>query len=110
LKYLLLGAAAAVVLSTGRTEYGNYEAYVTLFSLQGSPLAWLLVLVVLAANLRVRRFWCRYLCPVAALTAVLSRNDPAYVSRPDCPMGNKPHPETGECIRCNRCYQASSPD
>jgi hypothetical protein len=109
LKYLLLGAATAAVLVSGRTEYGNYEAYVTLFALQGTPLAWLLVLVTLAANLRIRRFWCRYLCPVAALTAVLSRSDPAYISRDDCPMGNKPHPETAECIRCNRCYQRSSP-
>ena len=105
LKYLLLGAAAVVVLATGRTEYGNYEAYVTLFSLHGSLPAWLLVLASVAANLRVRRFWCRYLCPVAAFTGVLSRSDPAYVSTADCPMGNGPDPETAECIRCNRCYQ-----
>jgi hypothetical protein len=108
LKYLLLGAAAAAVLVSGRTDYGNYEVYITLFSLQGSALAWLLVILALAANLRVKRFWCRYLCPAAALTGLLSRSDPAYISRQDCPMGNGPHPETAECIRCNRCRGAAA--
>ena len=65
---------------------------------------WLLVAVSLVANLRVKRFWCRFLCPVAALTGAASRSDKGYVSAPDCPMGNKPGPLISECIRCNRCY------
>jgi hypothetical protein len=105
LKYLLLGTSAALVLATGRVDYGNFETYVTLFARHGTGLAWGLVVLALAAGLRVPRFWCRYLCPVAALTALFSRRDPAYVSRPDCPMGNPPAPETAECIRCNRCYR-----
>jgi len=71
--------------------------------------AWVLVILSLAANLRIERFWCRYLCPVAALTGLFCRKAPGYVSRYDCPMGNKPDPEIAECIRCNRCYQVKTP-
>ncbi|KAF0144817.1 MAG: pceC [Nitrospirae bacterium] len=105
LKYILLGAAAFVVFISKRVEFGNYEAYVTLFSFHGNYLAWSLVVITLLANLKVERFWCRYLCPVAALTGMLSRKDTAYPSRNDCPMGNKPMPLISECIRCNRCYK-----
>lgn len=105
LKYILLGAAAIIVLISKRVESGNYEAYVTLFSFHGNYLAWSLVVITLLANLKVERFWCRYLCPVAALTGMLSRKDTGYPSRNDCPMGNKPMPLISECIRCNRCYK-----
>ncbi|MBI5204046.1 MAG: 4Fe-4S binding protein [Nitrospirae bacterium] len=105
LKYILLGAAAFVVFISKRVEFGNYEAYVTLFSFHGNYLAWSLVVITLLANLKVERFWCRYLCPVAALTGMLSRKDAGYPSRNDCPMGNKPMPLISECIRCNRCYK-----
>ncbi len=106
-KYVLLGAAAIAVLLFRRTEYGNYETYVTLFSFHGSVMAWTLVALMLAANLRVPRFWCRYLCPVAAFTALLSRKAAGYPSAPACPMGNKQNPEIAECIRCNRCYRSA---
>ncbi|MEK6652595.1 MAG: 4Fe-4S binding protein [Nitrospirota bacterium] len=105
LKYILLGAAAVVVFVSKRVEFGNYETYVTLFSFHGNYLAWSLVVITLLANLKVERFWCRYLCPVAALTGMLSKKDKGYVSRLDCPMGNKPLPLISECIRCNRCYK-----
>ena len=103
-KYLLLALVMLVVIPTGKTEFGNYETYVTMFSLHGTYLMWVLVAVSLVANLRVRRFWCRFLCPVAALTGAASRSDRGYVSSSDCPMGNKPGPLISECIRCNRCY------
>ncbi len=104
LKYFLLYLIVAAVFMSRHTEYGNYETYVTLFSFHGNILTWSLVVLMLIINIRVERFWCRYLCPVAALTGLLSRKDSGYISRQDCPMGNKPIPLISECIRCNRCY------
>ncbi|HWR73567.1 MAG TPA: 4Fe-4S binding protein [Nitrospirota bacterium] len=103
-KYYLLGAVIMTVFLTKRVDYGNYETYVTLFSLHGNVLTWSLVVLSLLANLRVERFWCRFLCPVAALTGVLTRKAEGYPSRPDCPMANRTNPLISECIRCNRCY------
>jgi Na+-translocating ferredoxin:NAD+ oxidoreductase RnfG subunit len=108
-KYLLLGAAMLIVILSGRPEFGSYETYVTLFSFHGNSLTWALVSVSLIASLRVERFWCRYLCPAAAFTGVLSKKAEGYVSRHDCPMANKPMPLISECIRCNRCYKAEEP-
>lgn len=107
LKYVLLGIASIVVFISARPEFGNYETYVTLFSFHGNYPAWSLVVITLLANLKVERFWCRYLCPVAAFTGILSRKAKGYPSRNDCPMGNKPMPLISECIRCNRCYKKS---
>ena len=104
LKYVLLGVIIVIVLISKRIDYGNYETYVTLFSFSGNVFTWSLVVVSLAANLKVERFWCRYLCPVAAFTGIFSRKAEGYPSRNDCPMGNKPSPHISECIRCNRCY------
>lgn len=105
MKYIILGMAATVVFASRKPEFGNYETYVALFSLHGNYLTWSLVFISIIANLRVKRFWCRYLCPVAALTGMFSRKDKGYVSMHDCPVGNKPMPLISECIRCNRCYK-----
>ena len=109
LKYVMLALVMPAVFLSGCVDYGNYEVYITLFAVHGNTLAWTLTALMLLANLRVSRFWCRYLCPVAAVTGVLARQEPAYVSGHDCPIGNKTHPDTTECIRCNRCRQSAAP-
>lgn len=103
LKYGLLGIATAAALTGGKAEYGNYEAYVTLFSLHGSAIGWAVTALSLAANPWIPRFWCRYLCPVAAFAGLFTRTTAGYPSVPECPMANAPSPEGAECIRCNRC-------
>jgi Na+-translocating ferredoxin:NAD+ oxidoreductase RnfG subunit len=105
-KYLFLAVAVVLVFLTGRAHLANYETYVTLFSFHGNVLTWALVVLMVLLSVRVPRFWCRYLCPVAAMTGLLAQQDDRYVSRHDCPVGNKESPLTAECIRCNRCYKA----
>jgi Na+-translocating ferredoxin:NAD+ oxidoreductase RnfG subunit len=104
LKYILLGLIIIVVFLSKHIEYGNFETYVTLFSFHGNFLTWSLVVLMLLINIRIERFWCRYMCPVAAFMGLLCREDAGYISKKDCPMVNKPDPLISECIRCNRCY------
>jgi hypothetical protein len=104
LKYALLAAVIMAVLVSGNTSYGNFEPYVTIFSFYGNAFAWGVAVLSLLAALRVRRFWCRYLCPVGAITGLCSRQDTAYISLESCPMGNPRMPDISECVRCNYCY------
>lgn len=98
----------AVFLS-GQVDRGIYEVSVTLFAVYGNVLAWTLTALTVFVNLRVPWFWCGFLCPVAAVTGVLARQEPAYVSRYDCPMENKIHLDTTECLRRNRCRHRAVP-
>ena len=108
LKYILLGTIAVIIFVSGRIEFGNYETYITLFSFHGNVMTWSLVVITLLANLKIERFWCRYLCPVAAFTGVLTPNAKGYPGASVCPVGIKKGPFISECIRCNRCYNPKS--
>jgi len=105
LKYILLVLVVITVFLTGKTDYGNFEVYLTLFSLNGNPFAWVLMCGMLIINVRIKRFWCRYICPVASFGGLITRKDTGYVSMKECPMGNKQDPLASECIRCNQCYR-----
>ena len=104
LKYVLLFLIMIPVLLTGRSDIGMYETYLTLFSFKGDILQWSLVILMLMANLRVRRFWCRYLCPVGAFTGILAPDAKDYAGSKDCPVNNPIRPLQSECLRCNRCF------
>ena len=104
-KYLLLVILLPVVLVSRRSDYATFEPYLTLFSLHGNPLMWTIVVFMILINLKVGRFWCRYLCPVAAILGMLCKKTRGYPSAPSCPMGNPSSPHISECIRCNICYK-----
>ncbi len=105
LKYIFLFLVMIPVLLTGRSEFGMYEAYLTLFSFHGNILQWVLVSLMLIANIRVRRFWCRYLCPAGAFTGILAPDAKGYAGSKDCPVNNPIKPTQSECLRCNRCLK-----
>ena len=106
LKYIMLFLTTALVLITGVPEFGLYETYLTLFSFHGNILQWSLVAVMVLANLRVRRFWCRYLCPAGAFIGLFSRGEKGYNGSQDCPVENLSEPPSSECIRCQRCLRS----
>ena len=58
---------------------------------QAVPVA-LILLAILALNLRITRFWCRALCPLGALLGAASRWSA---------LGLEKH--AGNCADCNRC-------
>lgn len=105
LKYLLLFVVTLIGLLTGVPEFSSYEPYIPLFSFHGNVVEWAFIGLVLFANLKIQRFFCRYLCPVGAFTGILSFKAKGYRSSPDCPVDNPPDPEISECIRCNKCFR-----
>jgi polyferredoxin len=85
----------AVIKSAGAALHGAMQATIldfrqTHFS-QGLVLG-ILFLVILAASLRVTRFWCRSICPLGALLGVFSRFSVLGL-----------HKDEKACNRCNRC-------
>ncbi len=74
------GFLQATILDFRQTHFG-----------QGLVLG-ILFLVILAASLRVTRFWCRSICPLGALLGVVSRFSLLGL-----------HKDQEKCNRCNRC-------
>ena len=83
------------------------------------PILALPLVIILGLNLVVRRFWCRYLCPLGALVALLSKF--SWLKRfvgdscpeckqcvPQCPMdtisGEDFSSDPGECLQCLNCF------
>jgi len=83
------------------------------------PVLALPLVIILGLNLVARRFWCRYLCPLGALVALLSKF--SWLQRfvadscpeckqcaPQCPMDTISQEDFGsdpaECLQCLNCH------
>jgi NAD-dependent dihydropyrimidine dehydrogenase PreA subunit len=94
----------------GRGVIWNYE--------EGHITAFAITLAVLFMSVFISRFWCRYLCPLGAATAILRKFNITGIKRSskcidckicdrECPVGihvskaKDIHDE--ECLNCNKC-------
>lgn len=124
LKYLVLVWAVGGAAVFGVMVFRGYDPWATLINISelslGPGLAVLLVVII--AALFVDRPWCRYACPLGAISGLLAKLSPVYLKREAslckgcavctkaCPMGIPVHmAETvrnADCISCLQCTTA----
>jgi len=79
----------------------------------------LTLLVIIVGAVLIKRFWCRYLCPVGAITGAFNRLSLVGVDArgcencdlclKECPMGINKISDIGsstDCIKCGMCIEA----
>ena len=105
LKYLLLGFFAEIIFR--RMDLASLGAFLNSpfnqtadlrllqFFLHLSATALVILAILAGLSILVRGFWCRYLCPDGALTALAGLVSPTRISR-DIPS----------CIECGKCAKA----
>ena len=100
-------------------SFGNWPSFATLA--QGWIIAALILAAIMIASVFSERFFCRYLCPLGAYFAVISRLRPLTIrkERINCkkcrlctvkcsmgiPLENMDQVTTGECINCMECVK-----
>jgi ferredoxin len=124
IKYILLFVVTGVCLILGNAFAANMEPFVTLFAGHGSKLAFSLLILMLIMAVFNFRFWCKYLCPVGALTSLgaafsinkirptkkctacgaCTRACPTQAITPN--EKGIPAVDAAECIGCAKCLRA----
>jgi len=130
LKYVLLGGIVLFVWILGTvtvsdaanpwsifgmySKIGSWPGIASMMSLGG-----LLLLMIFAASMFIQRFFCRYLCPLGAVFAIVSNVRVLKINKPTegcggcaacskrCPMhldlSKMEKVSSGECIDCMEC-------
>jgi len=120
-KYLVLVWAIGGSAYFGYMVFRDYDPWAALLNIAEfsfTPGIVVLVLIVIA-SLFIERPWCRYACPLGAMTGIVGKISPVYIKREEnvctscklctrsCPMGLEVH--TGnkitsvDCITCLEC-------
>ncbi len=101
LKYVVLAAIIYFTWVTGDLVFRSYDPWPALMHVFTEELFQeffygfiFLILFVFIGSFFFERFWCKYFCPLGALTAVLSKISFVRVYKTDC------------CIECGRCKKA----
>lgn len=119
-KYVLLGYLVLRVLITGQVIFQDYTPFKALFTWGGNPLSIGLTLTVVLLSIIIYRPFCRYLCPLGAFLAVLSRFSLFKVKvgsncvncglcknvcKTQAILGKSPKINYFECILCGDCIR-----
>ncbi len=117
LKYVILALIIIMALVQSDISIFQYfEPFGTLFFYSTSIVLWTILVLILLASAVVKRFYCRYACPLGAALGVLSlvslrriRRVPqctvCKVCEHACPTGaiRNQHIDFKECVRCDVC-------
>lgn len=121
LKYALLILVlvmSATKLTLWFTEFDPYRAFFH-FGIE-TEFAFIAIGFILISTILIERFWCRYLCPLGAIVAPLSKLGLLKLKKNDkctscnlcmkkCSMGLKEINDVG-CNNCMDCVTACNPD
>ena len=117
LKYLILALLMVMAVVYSQISIFQYfEPFGTLFFYSSSVLLWAILALILIACIPVKRFYCRYVCPLGASLGVLSLISISRIKRVEqcsvckvcehsCPTGaiRKEKVDFKECVRCDIC-------
>jgi uncharacterized protein with FMN-binding domain len=128
LKYVILIFIIVAIWTSGSTSFDSYspwDAFAMVDNVSGAIAEYtggfvLLVIIAIGAVF-IERFFCRYLCPLGAVFAILSKArilkikkfrdkcGPCRICTNNCSMGIKLYQtdkvSSGECINCFKCIE-----
>jgi polyferredoxin len=131
-KFVLLFLLVVVVWSIGLKTFQSanpWDAFGMLFTIGKAPdfsyvlsnlaPAFFILAAIIAGSFYIERFFCRYLCPLGAIFAIVSKLRITAIKKPtekcgncrvctkNCPMGiplyREEQSKSGECINCLQC-------
>ena len=124
IKYIVLVWAVGGSAYFGYMVFRDYDPWSALINLaEFSFTPGVVVLgITLLASLFIERPWCRYACPLGALSGIVGKFSPTYLQREEstctnckictkaCPMGLNVHSaktiQSADCIACLECVGA----
>lgn len=125
-KYLVLAVAVYFIWTKGSTFFGALNPWDAFAQITNFPqaifqntAAFIVLAAIAIGALFIERFFCRYLCPLGAVFAVISKLSLIKINKPtaqcgkcrlctnNCSMGialyKKGKVNSGECINCLKC-------
>ncbi|MDO8907579.1 MAG: 4Fe-4S binding protein [Pseudohongiella sp.] len=117
IKYAILALIVVMAFVQGGVSIFQYfEPFGTLFFYSTSIVLWSILILILLASAVVKRFYCRYACPLGAALGVLSLISLSRIKRVQqctactvcehaCPTGaiERHKVDFKECVRCDIC-------
>jgi len=117
IKYAILALILLLtVVATDVIVFQYFEPFGTIFFRSQQVLLWVILIGFLLASSVIKRFYCRYACPLGAALGVISIISPNKIKRVAqcdvckvcehaCPTGaiRGPDIDFKECVRCDLC-------